>query len=569
MFPALNVTSMGGGRYAVDDRAVDYAFLRSFMADDEDAPPLPEGASSGGTGGGGSPSGYPAISSGTNLWIEILQVTNSQAFLRLHNTVSNELYQLQSRTNIVPGEMFWIPGEIITATGTNVDFSPVDATPRNQFFRGQHGTEVVFLSPSGNAIRPDLPRDGGATGTFTASRSDTNGDASSLTIFYRTSGSAVPGVDYEALPGSATFDSTFSETIISVVPFQTNTVQFEEQVILTLIPTNTYLINTNGSSATIGLEDNFTNSPLQLVSTSLTNPAGMAYHPLSNCLIISFNSISGDPPNDFVRMDTNGSNATWTGITGLQDEVKLAIAQTNAGGFNIGDMYFGTGTNSILAKLSANGTTSNLDWLTLTNEGFPVRLSLHFDDSGAFSNDLIAVTGDFNGLSGGDVFRITSGTNATLLTNIGGLHLEGVTTLPNDTIKYGPWAGKILTGAVQDDNLFTVDTNTNVVAFSMGIASEDIHIIPTNQDFYMADRINSLILKLPRSLFTNFVGDVMITQEGELPSVFIVHWDTNSSTFLQRRIPAPTGFPGVSGGDFNFEHGTFAPMNIPATPISN
>src|SRR5262249_41496526 len=148
--------------------------------------------------------------------------------------------------------------------------------------------------------------------------------------------------------------------------------------------------------------------------------------------------------------------------------------------------------------------------------------------------------------------------------NIQNLHLEGVTTVPNDTNKYGPWAGKILTGAIQTSTLFTVDANTNISGFQLAtsfgtsIASEDIHIIPTNQDFYMADRINSLILKLPRDLFTNFVGDVMITQEGEFPSVFIVYWDTNSGTFLQRRILAPGGFPGVSREDFNFEHGTFA-----------
>ena len=147
--------------------------------------------------------------------------------------------------------------------------------------------------------------------------------------------------------------------------------------------------------------------------------------------------------------------------------------------------------------------------------------------------------------------------------------MEGLTTLPNDTNKYGPWAGKILTGSLADHNLYTVDTSTNVVGFSMGISSEDIHIIPANQDFYMADRNNSLILKLPRDLFTNFVGDVMITQEIEPRSVFIVYWDTNSATFLQRIIPAPTGFPTVGPADFDFEHGTFAPMDIPATPISN
>ena len=152
------------------------------------------------------------------------------------------------------------------------------------------------------------------------------------------------------------------------------------KVILTLIPTNTYLINTNEASATIGLDDNFTNSPFQLVATNLIAPAGMAYHPLSNCLIVSINSNPGQEGlNDFVRVDTNGNVSTsWTGISNLVDEIKLAIVQTNAAGFTAGDTYFGTGTNGVIGKLSADGTVSNLDWLTLPGESqHPSRQPSH------------------------------------------------------------------------------------------------------------------------------------------------------------------------------------------------
>ena len=332
------------------------------MAEDDDAPPFPGGV--GGTGGSGSPDGSPAPSFGTNLWIEILQVTNSQAFLRLHNTVSNELYQLQSKTNLVPGNnRFWIPGEIITATDTNVDFSPVDATPPNQFFRGQHGTEVVGVVGEVDAIRPDLPRDPGQNGGINADYFDSTDGFPGVTIFYRMSGSATQGVDYQTMPGTTNVNPP--HTVIAIVPSNSTSIQFEEQIILTLIPTNTYLIQSNDASAVIGLDDNLTNSYFQLVTTSLTNPAGMAYHPLSNWVIVSYNSYASSPTNNFARIDTNGAIANWTGITGLVDEIKLAIAQTNEGGFNEGDMYFGSGTNGVIGRLSAAGTVSNLDWLTL------------------------------------------------------------------------------------------------------------------------------------------------------------------------------------------------------------
>ena len=143
----------------------------------------------------------------------------------------------------------------------------------------------------------------------------------------------------------------------------------------------------------------------------------------------------------------------------------------------------------------------------------------------------------------------------TLVTNIQPTHLEGVITLTNDVAKWGPWAGKILTGDESEGLLYAIDTNGVVTTFNLNIDSEDFDLIPSNQDFYCCDELNNAVLELPASIFTNHVGDLLITEAGEeqdTPTLFIVHWDgTNFIT------------PSVSAYGSEFEHGSFAPINLP------
>jgi len=144
--------------------------------------------------------------------------------------------------------------------------------------------------------------------------------------------------------------------------------------------------------------------------------------------------------------------------------------------------------------------------------------------------------------------------------------LEGVITLTNDSTRWGPWAGKIVTGAESaiPPAIYTVDTNNNVNALELGIEPEDFDIIETNQNLYCSTFINfgnGQIAKLSRSLLTNYWGDLLITQEGAQgqspnPKLFIVHWDPTNSVFVTRRISYT----------FEFEHVTFAPINVPDIP---
>ena len=183
-----------------------------------------------------------------------------------------------------------------------------------------------------------------------------------------------------------------------------------------------------------------------------------------------------------------------------------------------------------------------------------------------FSNNLIAAT------ASGGVYVIDAHTNVTELAyfNIGtfGATFEGVTTITNDTAKYGPWAGKILAAAEAYQCIFSVDTNGAAAYFNFNIIPEDIQVITTNQDFYLND-VSGQILKLPRRWLTNYVGDVLVTQEvnpitGTPPSeIFILHRDAGSTNFVKHGIRSP------AHTFTDFEQGTFAPITVPSTPMTD
>ncbi len=160
--------------------------------------------------------------------------------------------------------------------------------------------------------------------------------------------------------------------------------------------------------------------------TNLNNGTSVAYSAVTNRLILSYNLGDGNPRN-FAIMDTNGSVVNWSGIGGLQEEIQIAcvppgFANTN---FTNGDLFFNTGGAGALGWLSADATRSNLTWLTLSGETNGLRGGVFFDTTGVFGNDLIvAVSGGDDALGGGDVWRIHSQTNATLLANLN-THFRG------------------------------------------------------------------------------------------------------------------------------------------------
>jgi hypothetical protein len=494
--------------------------------------------------------------------------------LRLNNTEIGKTYQLESRKADL-GHSRWAPGEIKTATDTNIDFTPIaKAGNAMMFFRAHTSDFTVSIQPDYgvDAIEPN-PLTGypGQSTYFTFCGSVADHD---VTVYYRIGGSADNGIDYSNITGSIAIPANTYCVNLEIDPIADDLVEFTENVILTLETTNTYLVDPEMSSAIVNIADS-TNNPFEVVAR-LDSAIGIDFHAPSNSLVVSYNYYTGDGsglPN-FALINSNGVvNTNWSTITNVSDEIKVATVKASVAGFTNGDMFFGSG--NAIGWLSADGAGVNLAWSTLTNavetNALFLRGSLHWDETGIWSNNLIAVTSDNSpqpGLKG--VWQITSSGFPILAANIDTLHLEGVTTITNES-KWGPWAGRILTG---DENgnfplpplIFAVATNGQVASFDLGIAPEDFDVIPRDQDLYCVNfnYSDSTILKLSRTMLTNYVGELLITQAGEggaVPRLFIVRWDPTKEDFLFRSITLPAD---VYGG--HFEHVTFAPINIPPLP---
>ena len=584
-FPEID---LGDGVIALNDLDFDYDALRAeqFSLDNlESGPPTPcencEGEwESGGGGASGGAYEYPS----NVLW---LSISNDASFshLTLHNTEIGYFYQWLGRTNLVTEHPNWMLGEIVNHrldSSTQFDFTPVPVADRvMRFFWAKGASNLVSISAGSNALEPtNSSGAGGANGSFIVQRDGPESEP--LTVYFRVSGTARNGEDYTSIADSNGIGSVTicggiecDSAIITIAPLWDEFDEFDEPLTITLLTSNNdYVIDPASSSATILVRDNFPTNIFTVVATNLDAPTGIDYHPTQQALVISYNPSWNNsfPTNNFALITTNGVVTNWSGIVGVQDEVKLVTVKTNVAGFTNGDMYFGSATG--IGWLSADGSNSNLNWCILTNEtvanALLLRGSLCVDQTGIFSNQIIAVTS--GGGPSGDpkgVWRVDAQGHPTLLTSVDTLHLEGVTALPSMS-SYGPWAGHVVTG--DEDKLppliYAIDSNgfastwDSTIVIPGGVFPEDFDIIPPNQNLYACDSAGKAVVKLSASLLTNYVGDLLVTDAGEVipPSrLFIVHWDAAGDRFVSRVI----SYKRQDGSNGSFEHVTFAPINVP------
>ena len=314
---------------------------------------------------------------------------------------------------------------------------------------------------------------------------------------------------------------------IYIHPLYSSNINFGEPVTVTLIPASGYVINPNPTkySATLTVDDYFSTISTNVFTlvALLNNPQGIDYDPCNNSLIASVNVNSGYPFN-FEQLSINSSGDTvsnqWSSVTNLVGEMNLAVvAAPNASGFAYGAIYYPQ-EQGVIGCMSADGQQVTNTWVTLPNE--TLVSGLCFDRSGNLGGDLIAVTSGqraFPATNGG-VWRVTANGAATKLANLPYV-LEGVITLTNDAAavaKFGPWAGKIITGSKDQQTIYAIDANGTVTEYPLGIEAEDFDLIPANQNLYCAIPYasNGELLKVSSTLLTNYVGDLLITQAGDI-----------------------------------------------------
>lgn len=300
---------------------------------------------------------------------------------------------------------------------------------------------------------------------------------------------------------------------------------------------------------------------LTQISTTFNSPIGIDYHEPTNSVVMSVNYASGLPLN-FERVNADGSHAPFSTASGFTDEVKIATARSAAkGGFagstmTVGDLFTGNGVDGQIARITGGGSTIINPWVDLPGAGNGLmRGSLYVDRTGVYGGDLIVVT------TAGEVWRIDSLGTPTFIADVN-VHLEGLITVPNDAAKYGPLAGKIIAGAEGAGLLYVFDNSGFVATHNVGVAIEDIDLIPDNENFFGVNFGTSRILGAPASEFDGMEGDILLTSEfgGSSAGLFRLHWDGVSLSAPELALSAGSADPG------QWEHVTFAPAGIREVP---
>ena len=209
------------------------------------------------SGGGGFQYNDYHFSIDTNgLWIEAFRTNGvgTNLWLRLHNTVSGENYQLLSTSNLLNTN--WDLGQILVyANDDYTDFSPVSMTNAASFYRAHHANPVLEIinAQDSEELDPTNASDPGHAGIIYIQN---NGRVTNdVTVYYQISGTAQNGVDYSNLTGVATILVNQGYVEIDINP-TADGLKPNQTVILTLLQNTNYLIDPDYYSATNNLTAN-------------------------------------------------------------------------------------------------------------------------------------------------------------------------------------------------------------------------------------------------------------------------------------------------------------------------
>lgn len=290
--------------------------------------------------------------------------------------------------------------------------------------------------------------------------------------------------------------------------------------------------------------------PVNLVniSTNFNNPIGIDHYEPTNMVVLSVNYSDGRPRN-FELVAADGRRQRFSTFAGLTEEVKIATVRKSEceGGFSVGDLYTGSGQPGVVVKVSANGKTIKNPWIRLPGEDGLLRGSLFQDRYCVFGGDLIVVT------TTGGVWRVASTGKSKQLADLG-THLEGLTTVPNDPARYGPWAGKILAGAEDQTRIYAIAEDGSVQHWNLGIMVEDIDIVPPNTNFFGVDYAGRRLVGADVTQWLDKVDDVIIAQESG--ALFDVRWNEALQDFESTRLAQVA----------QWEHVTFSSAGIVEIP---
>jgi|GEM_PF-384136 len=329
-----------------------------------------------------------------------------------------------------------------------------------------------------------------------------------------------------------------------------------------------------GANQTIALPSNVNTLPLSPTLIQLSNgtnaATGLDYHPPTGKVLMSVNYPTGKPFN-FALLASDGSISQFSTISNLTDEVYLTVARDDGGGkslggFPAGTFFTGNGKPGQVTRVTPDGSNIQSPWVTLPNETGLLRGQLYIDKTGVWGGDLIVMT---DGNPTTNVWRISAdnstfplpGTATKLASvNMGGT-AEGLVTVPNDTFRYGPWAGKILVGGENASGfVYTIDKNGTVVQYKIGINAEHMNVIGTGENYFAAGTNTGgtqTLFAIPAAELVSFTGDIIMQEEFGNGNVWDVRWNPQTQVFdtlllgasnqnLEGMAMAPSGIGSVA-----------------------
>jgi RHS repeat-associated protein len=260
------------------------------------------------------------------------------------------------------------------------------------------------------------------------------------------------------------------------------------------------------------------------LATQFGEHVGIDDHRPTRKLVVTSNTPAGQP-NNFELLRSDGGRVGFSNVAGLQGELRIATARDDGqgmsrGGFRAGELFSGVGAPALVARLNPDGSAVQNPWAVLSDQGGADGggpSGLHVDRTGAFGGDLIVVT------TQGGVWRVNSAGQAARLADLG-TRLEGVTTVPDDSAKYGPWAGRVLAGAPDQRSVVAVDARGVSASYPLGLDPTDLEIVPPHENFYAVDFGAKKLLGAPADAFAGMIGDLLVAQRSP-GALTRVRWD--------------------------------------------
>lgn len=345
----------------------------------------------------------------------------------LRGTATNGVdYQTLSGSATIPAGSQYVDvtvTAIATSTITGYQSIIIDLLPGGLYSLGVSQEATLTVEQDSNlpvvsvvTTSPNVTEDGTTSGTVQISR--TGGTSSSLDVNYQMGGSAVNGVDYSFLSGTATIPAGQTSTTITITGIPTGMVEPTKTIILAIQSNSIYLIDDVSSQAQVNLLNNNTPTlqifPLQPYASRNQTSVGILEinrtGDLSSAITASF-TLSGTAAvgTDYTDPGTSivipaGASSAYVNIAAIQNHSvngnRSVIATISSGSYNIGSsasaqIKIVDGPTNVFADLLSLAPNADISSVSISDNGRYVAFASEASN---------IVSGDTNGVS--DIFVV-------------------------------------------------------------------------------------------------------------------------------------------------------------------